>query len=625
VDPRKRSAARAASLNGTGGTVTSLQLFTHQKKGTQIMAYNNTIRQDVFKRLGVYIKWWYELDDMKATLDALLGDASTSCTAIKEFKLGGSPSAEDKQAYEAVSIEIRRQKDELESLRQSVINLTSGFIGLNVKALINSPYSTPDAILDHLLDAMDDYDDQVLQNTVSIGDIIEDEDNSVKEADGLSLDFGVDATQKAHADRFVLTCVDATTVNNEHWSLESAILGQYAGVISTGQSLEWAEAGIAGLSIPAAPTREGSDVSSKISDWKLGGAVRGSNVTADGRLYLKFAAAPTLTRTNDELSQLTSFSFSTAVFGTESDVEGKLYASVVKEPAVADVLGGVTAQILKTDLIIDGATSSNTDNGTLYAKVIKSTSSGTSTYTVELYKDSARTQKVATGSDTAAEDEVPTAAIVLSQSSSSGITGKLTLGAFVSVEDSTDQSILIKVPIFFIRLYRSAGRDEADMVAQGVAYQPKPAGSVSISSATGYTTAGTVSLNYIQDNQDIVLSGVFYTVDAYRMDPASASTDDIVARAGKLSNLLTGAASDLPFFEVNSSGLHGVSVDVAAVTVSGGYTASAYAGFANGDTFTFETSASGSGRFQTFLRDNFGKIFPATSSGNEIDEAWAGV
>ena len=46
------------------------------------MAYDSTIRQDVFKRMGVYIKWWYTLNDMKSTLDGLLSNA------ITEFELG---------------------------------------------------------------------------------------------------------------------------------------------------------------------------------------------------------------------------------------------------------------------------------------------------------------------------------------------------------------------------------------------------------------------------------------------------------------------------------------------------------------------------------------------------------
>ena len=586
------------------------------------MAYDSTIRQDVFKRMGVYIKWWYTLNDMKSTLDGLLSNA------ITEFELGTSPSAEDKAAYEAFSIEIRRQKDELESLRQSVVNLVSSFFGTNVKALLSSPYSTPESVLDHLLDAMDDYDDQALQNTVAAdATVTEDEDNSVLAAAGLSLSFGVTASQLAQDDRFALTCVDDSVVDQERWTLESARLGQYSGEVVTAKAVEWAAAGITGLTIPQAPVREASDPSSKVSDWKLSGAVRGGNVAADGRVYLKFAAAPTLTRENDELAQLTSFAFTTAVFGDESDIDGKLYVSLVKEPASSDVLGGVVAQISEAGLIIDGASASNTDNGTLYAKVIKATSSGTSTYTVELYKDAARSQKVATGSGSAAEDEVPTDPIALAAYGGSGLTGKLTLAAFASVEDATDESVLIKVPRYFVRVYRSSARGAEDLVAQGISYQPKPASSLSLTAASGFTTAGTVSLNYIQDNEEIVLTGVFHTIDAYRADPAdSATTDaDIVARAGSLANLLTGSASDMPFFEVGGSGLRSASVDLAAVTVSGGYVASAIAGFANGDKFTFQTSATEDSRFQTFLRDNFGKVFPSVSSGNEILEAWAGA
>jgi hypothetical protein len=591
------------------------------------MAYDSTIRQDVFKRMGVYIKWWYTLSDMKSTLDGLLGNA------ITEFELGASPSAEDKAAYEAFSIEIRRQKDDLESLRQSVVNLASSFFGTNVKALLNSPYSTPESVLDHLRDAMDDYDDQVLQNTVAAdATVTEDEDNSVLAADGLSLNFGATASQMAQNDRFALTCVDDSVVDQERWTLESARLGQYSGEIVTATAVAWAAAGISGLTIPQAPIREISDSSSKVSDWKLSGAVRGTNVTSDGRLYLKFGAAPTLTVENDELGQLTSFAFSgsgkTAVFGDESDIDGKLYVSLVKEPASIDVLGGVVAQIAEAGLIIDGASDSNTTAGALYVKVIKAngTSSG-SKYTINLYKEAARTTLVAHSTiDNVPEDTVPTDAFNLT--ADSGITGKITLSAFASVENGTDESIIIKVPRYFVRVYRSSARSSDDLVAEGVSYQPKPAGAVDLDPVGDFLTTGAVNLNYIQDNEEIVLSGVFYTIDAYRADPADTDTTDadIVARAGSVDNLLTGSTSDLPLVEVGGSGLRDASVDLAVVTVSGGYVASACVGFANGDKFTFGTSATDAGRFQTFLRDNFGNVFPsAASPGNEINEAWAGA
>ena len=587
------------------------------------MAYSTAIREDVFKRMGAYIKWWYQLNSMKSTLDTLLGNA------ITEFELGATPTAEDKAAYEAFSVEIRRQKDELESMRRSVVNLVSEFFGVNVKALLQSPFSTPEAVLNHLLDEVDDFDDRVLQNTVSVpATVTEDEDNTVLASHGLSLDFGVDATQMARNDYFALTCVDDSVVDQERWTLESAQLGQYPGEVVTGQTVDWGSAGIENLLIPIAPDREYQDTSEKVSDWQFSGGIRGSNVTASGLVYLKFNSAPTLTKENDELAQLTSFDFSgalTAVFGDESDIDGQLHVSLVKEPAAIDVLGGTLAQISESGLIIDGANATNAPNGTLYVTVIKAdgTTSG-SKYTINLYSNAARTTLVAHKTiDNVSEDTVPTEAFDLT--ADVGITGKITLNAFASVENGTDESILIKVPRYFIRVYRSSARSSNDLVAEGVSYQPKPASAVDLAPVGDFLTTGTVSLNYIQDNEEIVLSGVFYTIDAYRADPDDADTtdDDIVARAGSVDNLLTGSASDLPFHELNGSGLTEGTVDLAAVTVSGGYVASAYVGFANGDKFTFATQCTVESKFQTFLRDNFGKVFPSVASSNEIDEAWA--
>ena len=595
------------------------------------MAYGSVAREDIFKRLGTYIKWWSELEGMKDTLDSMLDNA------IAEFELSSSPTAADKEAYEAFSVEIRRQKEELESFRQSVVLLVSDFFGVNVKDLLDSPYSTPESVLDHLIDEMGDYDsggEQVLQNNVTIDNVDEDEDNSV-DIDNSLLDFGMDVTQMAYDDQFALTCIDDTVVDSERWTLESARLGQYSGEIVTGQSVDWEQAGIEGLDIPAAPIVEDQDSDNKVSDWQLSGAIRGTNVASDGTAYLKFSGRGDLNNTlNDELGQIVIRSFQqsgyTAIFGAESDIDGNMYVSLVQDPASPEVIGGVLAEVSTTDLIIDGADDSNTDDGTLYAKIIKTTSSSTSTYTIELYSNSDRsTGLVATATDdTSAEDDVPDNPIELIADNSSGLTGTIKLGSFESIEDGTDSTIQIKIPLYYVRIYRSSSRSDEDLVSEGfsytaygTAYPTPPAGS-------DFETTGMVAISYIQDNENIIFEDNFGRVDMYRADPDDPDTteDDIVARAGGEcpDNLLEDGVADLPFYEVNGSGLTDVTIDLAAVTVSTGYIAVASAGFTNDDKFTFSTTTDDDGRFQTFLRDNFGKTFPEASSGaTEIDEAWA--
>jgi hypothetical protein len=179
------------------------------------------------------------------------------------------------------------------------------------------------------------------------------------------------------------------------------------------------------------------------------------------------------------------------------------------------------------------------------------------------------------------------------------------------------------MPRFYVRLYKDAGRGEDALVGAGVSYVPS--GSVTVYRGTdpeppSGTTMATVTLNYVQDNQEIVLTPRLYTIDMYRADPYDSETDedDIVARAGSLTDLLSGnVVADLEFFAVNGSGLSDISLDVDDQEVSDGYLASAVVGFANGDKFTFETECTVESRFQAFLRDNFDKVFPATSSGNE--------
>jgi hypothetical protein len=611
------------------------------------MGYDISKQEPIFMRLGTYIHWWYKLDQWQGELDTRLDDA------LGDFLETSDKWPEDKQAYEAFSIEIRRQKEELESMQQSIVNLVSDFFGLNVKAMIESAYSSTDDVIDDLIDQMEDYapsyeaGDRVLQNIVSVDQTVtEDEDNSFLAGDypgDFSLNFGTDATQMAQDDHFVLTCADDSVVDGERWTLDSARLGQYSGEVVTDQSTDWYEAGIEKLNINPAPVREVQDSDKKVDKWTLSGAVRGTNIDEDGYVWLRFknTGSGDPVEENDELDQVTGFDFATgtnkAVFGKESDIDGSLHVSVVKEPSSVIILGGTYAELSESDTIIDNADNETTD-GRLYAEVERAEGSisGTSKYTVTLYKESSRSTPVASGvKDNVPDENWPSVGVEINLEPEPGhnLVGQVTLTAFNSTEDETDDTIVIKVPRYFVRVYRSESRSEDDLVSEGVSYDPTTT-SLALNPKGEFETKGTVTLRYVEDNEEIIVSNVFDTIDMCRSNPNGGdfSEDDIVARAGSTATLCgsesyqSGAAEVLTFYEVNASGLTSASIEVDLdVYVGDGYVASARAGFSDNDKFTFSSCQTGvEGRFQTFLRDNFGKVFAGVESDPEIFESWAG-
>lgn len=629
------------------------------------MSYDNTVREKLFTRLGVYVRWWYKLDDLRKTLE------TTRAGAASMFGLGGTPPHADSlayEAYEAMSVEIARQKDELESLRQSVASLASQFFGVNAKALMGAPYSTPEEMIDCLIDQMKNNGDSVQSNPYVVSSVVVDPDNA---AYPTTLDFGITASEMVKCDHFALTCIDDSTPGQERWSLDSGRLGQYPGDIITQQPLAWGDAGISGLTIPPAQVHSKSDGSVAVDNVKIAGSSPGTNIAPDGRVYLKFHDKPAaLLKDNDDIDQLTTLDLTSAVtvtgddqdppepncagtylhsatidgtdafsrtdgqfhlwrhttdeesgtsawligtelngaswcfasgtsniigsyeavgensgraiisvapvekhavFGAESDIDGKLHLSVFKDGNT--VIGGTVAQLSETDLIIDNASAANTHDGALYVKVTKGngTTTGTSKYTIDLYKTSTRTYKVSTGCvDNLQQNALPSSPIVLTAVNNgqvAGVSGQIRLTAFSNLQNCTDSSLVVRVPRYFVQAYRSAGRLEADMVAQGVSYTPVNA-SVDLlpNTDSGFQTKGTVSLQYVQDNGGIVASGLFYTVDMYRANPSDATTTDgdIVARAGSTEQLRVGAQYNLPFYEVNGSGLIGASVNLAS-------------------------------------------------------------
>ncbi len=682
------------------------------------MSYSGEIRDEVFERLGVYVHLWFDLEEMKTTLDTMLEDAAV---AFDISNVGGgtdTPSAADKIAFEAFSAEVHRQEAVLESLRSGVVSRVSTALGVDIKYLLDAPMSSPGDILDYLIDLMDDNGDSVQENDVEVSVVAGDVDNSVVEDDGLTVPtMDAPPTQRTVNDSFCLVCADGSTVGQERWDLHSARLGRYPGQIVTDTPADWDPAGIHNLTVDPAPRsgleglmyygttfsawqldhvrpgfntgpyghiavakvgttsytitlykgyeqtsqneaaqgsgsgtlwpqtvtlteRNNSGLSgtvtvagpdetdtdefvSKVLAWDMTGVVRGVNASAEGRLWLRFVGQVLALEEGDDLHQVENWSNGIFHFGFDTDADGRGYVSVVKEPGTYEVIGGVTAHLDASAVVIDDADGSNTDEGTLYAMVLKENGTTGKKYTIQLFnnEDRAAGHKVAEGFvDNVTDGDFPLELTL--DPAAGGVGASLTLTSFDSTLNGTDSSIQIRVPRYFVRFYRSEGRAVEDLSCEAVSYEPNHA-ELMLQPAPGHGMVIRTDLAYVQDNESIRLRLLHYPVDVYRADPAATDTTDadLVGRGGDMSSMqYTDNTVDIS--PLNDSGLSG-SLHYSNQPFPVGLVMSAVFGYATGDAFSFGTTTDVDGRFQTFLRDGFGKVFPSGDAPT-VSEGFAG-
>lgn len=432
------------------------------------MAYNATIRDKIFQRLGFFVKWWYELQASKDTVMDLQEEG------VDTFLPAGHNDL-DETIYGGITQDVEGQDEQLESMRQGVVSAASSFLTEYVKDQLDVPYSTAEEVLEYLVDQMGaSYPpDTVLENIPSEGVFERDADSSVQEGDLPEFD----ATQLARDNQhFSLVCVDDSQIDEERWTISSDGQGEFGSEVVTEELADWTEAGITNLLVPAAPAHGEDDLSDKVDGWNFSGATRGTHTDADGRVYLKFSEAPAVAEANDDLSQLSGWTVSTAVFGEESDPEGLLHISMVKSPSAYEVTGGTQASLDASSIILDDSYFDQTrmNRGKLYVRVKKETGApANSKYTVELYADAARTDLMASGY----EDDVEDTEFPLEIDLQNGGTtyGKVTLDSFDSAVNCNDDTIVIGVPRYFVQAYRDSGRGASDLVAEGVSTSPSAA------------------------------------------------------------------------------------------------------------------------------------------------------
>ncbi len=559
------------------------------------MSYN---AQEIFERLGVLVKWHYQLGADAAGLDAI------HATAIARF----DASQDDRECLVQIGNEIAGQKAQAESTRQGVTRLVEQYVTDHLKADINSPYDSVGQVLADLAEAMNEASppDTVDGNAVAATTPQQDPDN--QRGDGTA--SAVTVTEMARDDNyFEVVCTDDTEIDRERWSVQASVTGAAPAELTTGEEFAWNEAGIEGLTIDPLPILETGDTAGQLDNWALEGLVRGGNTDEDGKLYVEVEQTPDgIVQSGDQHQQAANWSICGA--SLKNTDSGRFYVALVREPATFLMTGDEDVDL--TDWSLSGvARATNTDpDGRLYVNV--ACSGGT--YTVSLFSDPQRNDKVAEGSTAAG---LP-ATVTLVEQNGSGIGGSVDLESYT--QDDTD--IVLDVPYHYVRLYKDPGR-MFGLVAQGISFAADAAG-VLVEEQDESGLSGQLDLDFGVDDAGIELELPLRYVRLYRQDPAGMADDEKAAQL-----VAQGATESSACASSSSSSSGAETVELVALHGSGltgqvdfNYLADAtgidlQAGWSKGDKWTFNTTSDEAGTFQCFFRDRLGVTLPAVIDGSE--------
>lgn len=550
------------------------------------MAYNG---QEIFKRLGILIKWHNELGTQANSLDAIYSTAITRYGA----------NADDRADVTRIGALVSAHQAQLRQMQDEVVGLVTEYIGGNLKRTLNSPYNGVKEILDDLIEAMREASppDFINGNAVSASTPAKDADN--RRSDGTSTTVTVNSLAR-NANFFEVVCVDDGRIDAEVWEVRSSLTGDAPANLVTGEDFAWTAAGIDSFKINAMPIKESGDTSNQLAGWELAGLVRGVNTSEDGKLWSELKKTPTsITETGDENAQLASWSLSGAKLTNTDD--GKLYVAAVREPADYTMSGDVDVTLSAWSLTGASYVTNTDPDGKLFFDV---TLSG-STYTVSVYKDPQKANKVAEGSNTGPLPKT----ITLTQQNSSGLSGSVRLDAHAADE----RGIVLSVPYHYVRLYNSPLRGAAPVMAQGVSFAASATG-LTLSEKNSSGLSGSVNLAYGEDDNDTELLVPLHFVKLYRADIAGLSEDAKAALLVAIGASAAATASDVALVGRNGSGISGTvdvtwSADTSSVLLETGWKA--------GDKWTFSTTSDEVGKFLEFLRNRFTSDVPDKTDGSE--------
>jgi len=549
------------------------------------MPYNG---QEIFERLGILIKWYNQLGTDSDELGTI------HATAISRYDSG----SDDRESITRIGSEVESQQDSIAGFQQGVGSLVEQYVTDDLRETLDSPYSTTREILEDLVEAMNEASpaDTVDGNTVSATTPAKDPDNH--RSDGTAT--AVTVTQMARDENyFEVVCVDDSVVERERWRVYSSAAGQATADLTTGEDYAWDQAGIESFKINPMPIAETGDSAGQLANWSLDGMLLGGNTGEEGKIYVEIEKTPTsITESGDQHDQTSNWSL--AGQSLDNTDQGTLYVALLREPAIYLMTGDDNVELSDWSLNgVDRGTNTDSD-GRLYVDV---TESG-GTYTVSLYKDPQRGNKVAEGST---GGSLP-AAVTLSEQNSSGMAGSVDLDSYT--DDDTD--IVLDVPYYYVRLYADASRSYP-LVAQGVSFGASASG-VSLQAQGDSGLSGSVDLDYGKDDSDIELEVPLHYVRLYRQDPSGLTDDEKTAQLVAQGASDAASAADMELASAGGSGLTGqvdltYTADVTGIELQVGWRID--------DKWTFKTTSDEAGTFLGFFRDRFGVLLPSKIDGSE--------
>ncbi len=239
------------------------------------MAYNKTT---TFQNTGKGIKKLNKVDTPSTGFKAVLDSVVSEIIALYNDSEG------ERRILNLFSNANRSDQAALDSIKSQTVSIVSSFLTTVVREDLSVVGSTSAAVIDALADAMEDASDTVKENTVSISGPTADNDNA-----GNGTLHPPGNTQQARDDNDIeVTCIDATTESEEHWSVVCSKLGSLGTAVS-GTTFESESAGISFLIEAQDEIGEVNDNANQLDNWSFDGALKGSNTDADGKVYISLS------------------------------------------------------------------------------------------------------------------------------------------------------------------------------------------------------------------------------------------------------------------------------------------------------------------------------------------------
>ena len=470
-------------------------------------------------------------------------------------------------------------------------------------AIIGSGFA---AIMTTFADRFDD-DGQVLtKNTVTVGTLEGDEDNTgLVDGDKNLIFTSVSAGQDiVEGDTVYVKC------SGGGWGAEQITLTHYKA--SDTASLSYGDAAkvFGGITFTFDYKYvEANDGDAQVDNWQI--AFDASNDTATDHptgaseiFYIKIEEnEDDIQESGDDDAQFSTWAFSGAT--TANTDGGDVYIDLAEEEAgsITEFLDDASQL---SSWVLTGQTVAYSDWGRLYCKLYDTAGDRY----VELYKDSAlgADDKVSEGHRTG------DGSITLSQANGSGISGSVTVAY-----TADDSDIYLDTIDFTVKGYKDSGM--ANLVCSGTV-QTKGEGTVTLAQENASGLTGSVVLDYPGtddgggDTADVVVSALTWTVKGY----TDAAFESLVFLGRATGN--SGTETGLVLAEQNSSGISGT-VDIAYSTDDTDITVTVTR-MLDGDEFRWvDTTNSYNGLHQTLLTKDL-ETDALTSESPTVTEAGDG-